>query len=115
MGGGVGAAGASWADTEVAARVDDDLDATPTVPLLATFMAAESWLRRWATVLMVGLNDDDDDEDDEVDLEEDDEDEVVLEDDEDVVLEDVDSTVADSALNIISWAISLASSAEGKP
>lgn len=46
MGGGVGAAGASWAETEVAARVEDDDAASPTVPLLATFMAAESWLRR---------------------------------------------------------------------
>lgn len=65
---------------------------------------------------MVGLKDDDDD----VVLDEDDEDDVVLEDevvfeDEVVLKEDVDSTVADSALNIISWAISLASSAEGKP
>lgn len=58
---------------------------------------------------MVGLKVDDEDDDDE-------DDEVVLEEEDvDTLVEEVEeTTVADSALNIISCAISCASSAEGK-
>lgn len=60
---------------------------------------------------MVGLKvDDKDNREDEEDVE------VVLDEENvDTLVEEVEeTTVADSALNIISWAISLASSAEGK-
>lgn len=60
---------------------------------------------------MVGLKvDDEDSREDEEDVE------VVLDEENvDTLVEEVEeTTVADSALNIISWAISLASSAEGK-
>jgi hypothetical protein len=60
---------------------------------------------------MVGLKvDDEDNREDEEDVE------VVLDEENvDTLVEEVEeTTVADSALNIISWAISLASSAEGK-